>query len=268
MLAVSLVFSGCAARETPHATDASDAAFCAARDRLEAMRKEHRKASKQTVKLTLAAPVMPQALSARGAVAADPPSNLRMILLGPGGATALDLWVHDTSYRFSVPALGRVIRGDESTPVEKRRGLPVDFLRWWMLDPFGGELLYATESPRGLEFVLRDRRRDGAEAFVDGVVRRDGSVDAERTTWSPRGEKVDEETVHATTLGCGAVSYTQASTRLTVEAVCESSSGDVNPRAFADPDAPPSSGASSAGPPGGAAAPSPRPQPAPPKEGS
>ena len=49
-------------------------------------------------------------LQARGAVAMDPAAgDLRMILLGPGGATAIDLWMHGDAYRFVVPALDRTL---------------------------------------------------------------------------------------------------------------------------------------------------------------
>ncbi len=234
-LGASLLASGCVplVREAPPQDAAS---FCAAKARLAALRDTRRTAFKQTVKLTLSAPIMPQPLSARGAIAISPPHDLRMILLGPGGGTALDLWLHDRTFRFAVPAIGRTIRGDEKTPAEKKRGLPVDFLRWWMLDPFGGDVVFARETLRGLEFVLRDRAEDGSSAYVDGRVACDGQVDATRTTWNAIGEKVDEETLHASTIGCGRVDYEQASTRLTVVASCEAQSAGANPRAFVDPD--------------------------------
>jgi hypothetical protein len=200
------------------------------------LRSASRAPGKQTVKLTLSAPIMPQPLSARGAVAFSPPHDLRMILLGPGGGTALDLWMRDGTFRFEVPALGRVSRGDERTPATKKRGLPVDFLRWWLLDPFGGEIVYARDGERGLELVLRDRERDGRVAIVDGTLRPDGRFDATRTTWSPEGNRLDTEKLSASRLGCGDVEYEQASTGLTVEARCEAASVQVNARAFVDPD--------------------------------
>ena len=237
-LALSAMLATSACAPVPREGQPLDrASFCSAKAHLGKLRDARRAAAKQTVKLTLSAPIMPEPLSARGAVAFSPPHDLRMILLGPGGGTALDLWIHDRVFRFSVPAIGRTVRGNELTPANKKRGLPVDFLRWWMLDPFGGELVYARESDSALGFVLRDRAPDGSTAYVDGEVFRDGQVDATRTTWSARGEKIDEERLHATAIGCGRVDYVQASTGLSVAAICESESAGVNARAFVDPDA-------------------------------
>lgn len=200
---------------------------------------------KQNVRLELSAPFMPSAIQARGAVAMDPAAgDLRMILLGPGGATAIDLWMHGDAYRFVVPALDRTLRGNGATPPSERRGLPVDFLGWWMLHPLRGELLFAEETALGVAFVLRDVQ-PGAVAYVDARIGADGALDATRTTWS--GDvRIDEERVHATSLGCGRVEYTQASTSLRVVAECESESGDVPARAFVDPEA---SAAAPGGPP-------------------
>jgi hypothetical protein len=60
-----------------------------------------------------------------------------MILLGPGGATALDAWVTLDAYRFEVPAIGLIHRGGARAD----SGLPVEFFRWWFLAPFDGRLL-------------------------------------------------------------------------------------------------------------------------------
>lgn len=231
-----VALSACAPTRSAASAPPSREDACAGRAHLLRLRSEHAVARKQTVKLTLGAPVMPQPLAARGAVAFRPPHDLRMILLGPGGGTALDLWMRDRAFRFEVPALGRVLRGDGRTPAEEKRGLPVDFLRWWLLEPFGGEIVYAEESARGLEMVLRDGPRDGASAVVDGTLFHDGHFEATRTTWSAAGERLDTEHLEATRIGCGTVRYEQASTRLTVEAACESTAEGANPRAFVDPD--------------------------------
>ncbi len=206
--------------------------FCDAKAALEAREAALVHPRKQNVSLELSAPYIPTPVQARGAAAMGPPGDLRMILLGPGGATAMDLWLHDDRYRFSVPAIGRTLRGDRATPPEKRRGLPVDFLRWWMLDPLRGELLFASQDAGGTEFVLRDR-----DAYVVAKVAPDGQVTATRTTWSGAGDKLDEETIHATGFGCATVDYHQASTDLTVHAKCESESKGVPEKAFVDPDA-------------------------------
>lgn len=193
---------------------------------------------KQTVRLELSAPFMPSAIRARGAVAMDPAKgDLRMILLGPGGGTAVDLWMHEDAYRFVVPAMNRTMRGDGTTPVAQKKGLPIDFLGWWMLHPLRGELVFVEERDGALSFVLRDEQR-ATIAYVDGTLGADGAFTATRTTWAG-DQKIDEETLKASGLGCGRVEYTQASTELHVVAECEAESSDVPDRAFADPDAPP-----------------------------
>ena len=58
-------------------------------------------------------------IKARGGVAMDPArGDLRLILVGAGGGTAVDLWMHGATYRFVVPALGKTLRGDAATPLD------------------------------------------------------------------------------------------------------------------------------------------------------
>ncbi|HRI71576.1 MAG TPA: hypothetical protein PK156_45395, partial [Polyangium sp.] len=164
-----------------------------------------------------------------------------MILLGPGGTTSLDLWVHDDKFRFAVPAIDLLRRGDAHTPRSDMRGLPVDFLRWWLLRPTSGTLLWHVFRDTGTRFVLRD-----GPAIVDLHVAPSGRVTARRTTWEsspdkPRQRrKVDEETLEADKFGCGVVKYQQSSTNLRVTVTCESEDTErpPNPRAFVDPDTP------------------------------
>jgi hypothetical protein len=163
-----------------------------------------------------------------------------MVLVGPGGTTALDLWLRDDAFRFAVPALDLLRRGDVTTPRSAMRGLPVDFLRWWLLRPFDGRLVDYRRRADGDHYVLRD----GA-AVVELIVRADGSLWARRSTFAAeaseageRPRRVDEETIAADRLGCGTVRYHQASTRLSVTVTCEGVEREraPNPRAFADPD--------------------------------
>lgn len=187
-------------------------------------------------------------MEARGAVALSPPSALRMILLGPGGTTALDLWARGEQFRFAVPAIDLLRRGDASTPRDQMRGLPVDFLRWWLLRPADGSLLWHELRGGADHFVLRD-----GPAIIDLCAQSDGSLVARRTTWasavgadartaarSNERAIIDVETVSATRRGCGPVQYTQASTGLEVGVQCEGEETRraPNPRAFVDPDAP------------------------------
>jgi hypothetical protein len=186
------------------------------------------------VALALREPVTGRVLEARGALAIAPPSSLRMILLGPGGTTALDLWIQGDAYRFAVPAIDLLKRGDASSPREARRGLPVDFLRWWLLHPADGRLLWASRDATTSHLILRD-----GEAIVDLHAADGGAVSARRTTWTllPTRHQLDEETVDAERVGCGKVRYHQASTGLEVTVRCEGEeTSPPSPRAFVDPD--------------------------------
>ncbi|MDI3285193.1 hypothetical protein [Polyangium sp. 15x6] len=235
--------TSCAAPDAlaPRAAEAPTlASWREARRKLAALSKEAEGQGARTLKLALALrePLTGRTLEARGAVAIAPPDSLRMILLGPGGTTALDLWVRGERFRFAVPAIDLLKRGDASTPRAAMRGLPVDFLRWWLLRPASGRLLWHEVEPAGDRFMLRD----GA-AVIDLYAADSGALSARRTTWSGEGtgaKKLDEEVVEADRIGCGTVRYRQASTGLTVTVTCEGEETGraPNPRAFADPDAP------------------------------
>jgi hypothetical protein len=193
----------------------------------------------RTLKLSLALrePVSGRRMEARGAVALAPRDRaVRMILVGPGGTTAFDLWIRDDRYRVSIPAVDLLRRGDAGTPKAEMRGLPVDFLRFWLLDPTRGALLWSGPVPGGARYVLRD-----GTAITELVSRGARGVSAERRTWSEpaAGPPVllDEEKVEADRIGCGRARYTQASTGVEIEITCEAI--EPNPpsdRAFTDPD--------------------------------
>ncbi|CAN96085.1 putative secreted protein [Sorangium cellulosum So ce56] len=227
------------------------------RERLAGLRREVEGAGPRTlrVRLALREPRTGHVLEARGAIAVAPPAiegraraagsdilepegALRMILLGPGGTTALDLWARGDRFRFAVPALDLLRRGDASTPRTALRGLPVDFLRWWMLHPAAGTLLWYSRAESTDSFVLRD-----GDAVIDLRVNDRGVIGARRTTWSTaegaRRRRLDEEVVIAEGMGCGNVRYAQASTGLLITVICEAEERDraPDPRAFVDPDA-------------------------------
>jgi len=201
----------------------------------------------RTMKIALALrePITGKTLESRGALAISPPESLRMIMVGPGGTTSLDLWLHDDEFRFAVPAIDLLKRGNAQTPKSQMRGLPVDFLRWWLLRPTSGTLLWHVFRDTGTWFVLRD-----GSAIVDLHVAKSGKITARRTTWEVISDKptnqptdkrkLDEETIEADKFGCGIVRYRQASTNLRVTVTCESEDSErpPNPRAFVDPDAP------------------------------
>ena len=154
-----------------------------------------------------------------------------MVMLGPGGTTALDLWVKDDRFRFAVPALDLMRRGDATTPRASMRGLPVDFLSWWLLRPFQGKLLYHHKhGAAGERFVLRD----GA-AVVDVEIDAKG-VRARRRSTAGEG-RVEVEVVTAPGFGCVPARYQQASTGLDIAIRCEGEEVRApHPRAFVDPD--------------------------------
>ncbi|MFO0589462.1 MAG: hypothetical protein U0441_18130 [Polyangiaceae bacterium] len=196
----------------------------------------------RTLKLALAMrePFTGRRTEARGAVALSPEQRaVRMILVGPGGTTAFDLWMAADRFRVSVPAIDLLRRGDASTPRAEMRGLPVDFLRFWLLDPTRGDLRWAERAPERTRYWLRD----GA-AIVTLDVAKTGAVTAERRTWLPAKDGaplvlLDDEKVTADKFGCGRAHYTQASTGVEIDITCEGvEPSPPSERAFLDPDAP------------------------------
>lgn len=225
--------TGCAS--APIEASAPDAAaFIEARSKLEELRKQASVERTESISLELDAPYIPSAVTARGAVAVRPPGSLRMILVGPGGTTAMDLWMRDGHFRFDVPAMKRVITGAPSERPETRKGLPVEFLKWWMFEPLGGRLLSARRVSDGLEVLLDEPGRS-----TIATLKKDGSVSAHRRWVAPgdrgRFQVYEEEWLDATAIGCAVATYRQKSTSLKVVAKCESSKPEVNEAAFEEP---------------------------------
>ncbi|EYF08963.1 hypothetical protein [Chondromyces apiculatus] len=230
---------------TPPSADA----WRSARERLHALRAEAQGLSARTlrVRFMLREPRSGRVLEARGAVAINPmldpdsagqtPGALRMILLGPGGTTALDLWTRGNAYRFALPALDLLLRGDATAETERPRGLPVDFLRWWLLRPASGDLVWYERAGATDVYVLRD-----GDATIELLARQGGAIAARRSTFRKVGAQHlrDEEIVIADRMGCGTVRYGQSSTGLLATIHCEDEARTApNPRAFEDPDAQP-----------------------------
>lgn len=107
------------------------------------------KTLRQTLSISVRDDVSGRGFEGRGVVAVVPRSSLRMILLGPGGSTAMDVWIREGRFRVAIPALDRIVRGDRSTPRSTMRGLPVDLLERWLVDPFGGALVAARRARVG-----------------------------------------------------------------------------------------------------------------------
>lgn len=207
-------------------------AWRAARERLAELRQRYGIPGAYTMKLSLhlSEPRTGQQLRARGAVAASPgDDSLRMILLGPGGVTALDLWSCRDRYRLALPSVDLIRRGDAHSPAEQRRGLPVDFLRWWLLRPLAGRLLHHGAQAGQERFVLRD-----GEAIVDVRLGPGGALVAERRSSG------DRERVSTAGPGCQTVHYWQQSTGIDITVDCETLDGRRSPKqsAFDDPDSP------------------------------
>jgi hypothetical protein len=177
------------------------------------------------ISLTIEQRALGQRLRARGAVAVRPPNALRMILLGPGGTTAFDLWSCGDAFRLRIPALELHKRGDAKTPPAELATLPIAFLRQWFLRPYSGRLLLADEQGSRHRFVLRDD--DGA--LIDFT--REG----DRLLWR-RTLGADEQAIVAEHEPCGRVSHRDSATGVAIEVECERINyGPPPARAFVDP---------------------------------
>src|SRR5262249_30990114 len=163
-----------------------------------------------------------------------PHAAARMVLLGPSGMTALDMWITRDRFRFVVPAADfkRIGGVDERSA----RGLPVGFFRWWFLAPLEGRLLTARMHSAAPTLVLRDgggtitmqeTRERGREHLV-AQRREAGALEAIEwigRTFTPHpGDRAK---------------YVQDTTGLQVEILVEAiSPEEPDPAAFLDPDDP------------------------------
>ncbi len=189
------------------------------------------------VQVTLREPHSGRTFSARGAVAIDPHRAFRMILVGPGGATALDVWGTRDAWRFEVPA-AHVLRhgGREDDP-----SLPIGFFRWWFLAPLSGRLLtsVADASPDRQRFILRDGVATVDLTDVRGP--RGHAVTAARLVEGREAavDRVDfQGASFAVALASGdRATYDEDPSGVHVEVLVESPTGAPDPAAFADPDA-------------------------------
>jgi hypothetical protein len=187
----------------------------------------------EEIAIAMREPRTRKVFEARGALAIDPHHAMRMILVGPGGATALDVWVTDDKWRFVVPALAITRRGG-ADPASSR-GLPIGFFRWWMLHPFDGRLLSAWLKKGDPIYLLRSGEdtvllRDHAARDAHHVLamRREAG-ETEQLEWLGRAP-----TPHAG----DRARYVNESTGLEVEVLIESvGEAEPDPAAFFDPDA-------------------------------
>lgn len=221
-----------ACSQAPRASHPDVAAICEARAFIARTREASAARFTQNLRVTLSSEHAPAELAARGALSARRPSDLRMLLLGPGGSTAVDVLLDERGYRFAMPPLDRIVRGTWAEASATRRALPVDFLRWWLLRPLEGELVHAERRGLRLRLVLRD-----ANTSIDLQIDDRGPVHGERLTFDERGVRVDRETLDASRFGCGAARYTQESSGLIADIACEREREGAADKAFVDPDA-------------------------------
>lgn len=202
-----------------------------ARERLEKLRRGRPgRPYVERVRLTIHDPRSGRKFQARGAVAVSPERAARMILVGPGGTTALDLWVTADRFRFAVPAIKLEKRGGADP--EEAKGLPIGMLRWWFLSPLGGRLLFARATEAESAWILRDGRatitvRSDGVRFV--ALRREREA-IEAVEWLSRG-LVPEAGERGR--------YVDGRVGLRIEVVVEDVlTTEPAEDAFADPDAP------------------------------
>ncbi len=214
--AVATLALGCASSAAPSARcppkaarDAAVSALADASARLDAGRART---------LHVSASVTSRGLSrrGRGVVAVRPPGDVRMILLGPSGLTALDVWISGPRDRLEVPSLEHVELDGAGRP-----GRPQSFLRWWLLAPLSGRVLWVDEAGR-----VTLRAPDGALVSVElGATR----------LLATRRTSVDVEHLAAELSSCGRASWRSARGGVEIEISCESSGGAAPDRAFEEP---------------------------------
>ena len=140
----------------------------------------------------------------------------RLVLVGPGGGTAIDAWVTPDQYRVEIPAIHLTRRGGREVTSDPHAtlGLPVGFLRWWFLAPLGGKLIDAeTVWNADDDLIGRIFRFHDGDATVEVSTRRASSVVALRRTPGAQVELVrwDEREARANDRRCAARTRTSTS---------------------------------------------------------
>jgi hypothetical protein len=172
-----------------------------------------------------------RAVDGRGAIAVAPGRALRMILVGPAGATMLDAWVTPGKWRIAVPPASLVRRGDDgSEPGE----LPVGFLRWSFFRPLAGTLFAGSMRGGRVLFVLRDD-----DAVLEVRLRACDRGELTMTTRRAHGrvERLDQCRATSTPLPGDWARYEDETGGLRVDLTLESvAEGPPEEDAFRDPD--------------------------------
>jgi hypothetical protein len=152
-----------------------------------------------------------------------------MILVGPGGATALDVWATAEEWRMEIPAASILRRGGASDDAM----LPIGFFRWWFLAPAEGRLLTSVEVPGGERFVVRSGAATvdmtdvarGARRWITATRRASGLVERVELDGASFAMATGD---HAT--------YDAEASGVHVEVTVEAPADAPDPAAFVDPD--------------------------------
>ncbi len=121
----------------------------------------------QPITVSFFEPITRRHFDGRGAVGVDPGRAMRMILVGPAGEPALDVWVTRDRWRLVVPAAHVARRGGRESPP----GSPIGFFRSWFVDPLGGHLLALGKNG---ELIVRDESGGTLHIADHHILRRDG----------------------------------------------------------------------------------------------
>jgi len=197
---------------------------------LPALLKRPRSIVKQELTIGIRDVISGRGFEGRGVVIVEPRRALRMILLGPGGTTAMDVWIVDGKFRVAIPAIERVVRGDATTPRSTMRGMPIDLLWRLLVDPFGG-VAYARRSGDTLTTwmrrgEIRERSPSGMRAwFFEGGALKGFAQGTELAV----GDAIVPSNVEYVGTDPAMEVHVVASSAVTVESVA--------PAVFADPDA-------------------------------
>jgi hypothetical protein len=214
---------------------------------------------RQALTIAIREGVSGRGFEGRGVVVVRPGRALRMILLGPGGTTAMDVWIREGAFRVSIPALDRIVRGDASTPKERMRGLPIGLLSRWLVAPFGGTPMAAHAGRIDGEGRVHDDDfvgANGARSFV-AFSRRDGVFEARarevttnamiaRAWWFEHGKVTafleGDEQWMGDAIVPHVARYVSLDPPMRVDVTATETSavaaGELGPATFADPDAP------------------------------
>ncbi len=185
------------------------------------------------VHVTMREPHLGKVFSARGALAVDPHRALRMILVGPGGSTAIDVWVTNDEWRFEVPPASIRRRGG----ADDDAALPIGFFRWWFLGRTQGRLMTSEHGADGERLVLSS---GGAVVDLIDVPAAEGHPHVITATRLGTGlsDRLEFHGVSFAPTAGDHATYDDDTSGVHVEVEVEGPNGAPDPAAFADPDAP------------------------------